>query len=123
MSNQKSAEKGRIDWMVTLVPFILIVGLAMYLFIFPEQANGVIGQVRFFLGDTVGVYYLIIGIGVLLVSVFLSVFPLSFTSNATASRKKSTRVPTIFPFFDFAFISNLLQPFVLFYYMKPVQKV
>ena len=44
------ADKSRIDWMITLVPFILIVGLAFYLFIFPEQANEVIGQVRFSLG-------------------------------------------------------------------------
>lgn len=72
MSN-KTADKSRIDWMITLVPFILIMGLAVYLFVFPEQANGVIGQVRFFFGDTLGSYYLIIGLGVLIVSIFLSV--------------------------------------------------
>ncbi len=71
--NNKMADKSRIDWMITLVPFILILGLAIYLFAFPEQANGVISQVRFFFGDTVGMYYLIIGIGVLAVSIFLSV--------------------------------------------------
>ena len=58
--------------MITLVPFILIMALAAYLFIFPEQANGAISQVRFFFGDTLGSYYLIIGIGVLIVSIFLS---------------------------------------------------
>ena len=68
----KTADKSRIDWLITLVPFILIMGLAAYLFIFPEQANGVISQVRFFFGDTLGSYYLIIGIGVLIISVFLS---------------------------------------------------
>lgn len=67
-----SAQKGRIDWMITLVPFILIMAVAGFLFIFPEQANGVIEQVRFFFGDTVGLYYLVIGLGVLLVSLFLS---------------------------------------------------
>ena len=70
--NNKVADKNRIDWMITLVPFILIMVLAVYLFIFPEQANVVIGQVRFFFGDTVGLYYLVIGVGVLLVSLFLS---------------------------------------------------
>lgn len=68
----KKLQKGRIDWMITLVPFFLIVGLALLLFIFPEQSNGVISQVRFFFGDTVGTYYLIIGIAVLLVSIYLS---------------------------------------------------
>lgn len=69
---EKKVQKERIDWMITLVPFFLIVGLALLLFIFPEQSNGVIGQVRYFFGDTVGTYYLIIGIGVLLVSIYLS---------------------------------------------------
>lgn len=72
MRNQKSIEKGRIDWMLTLVPFILIMGLAVYLFIFPEQGNSVISQVRFFFGDTLGSYYLLLGLGVLIVSIFLS---------------------------------------------------
>ncbi|RKM54475.1 BCCT family transporter [Butyrivibrio sp. X503] len=66
------AEKNRIDWLITLVPFILIMVLAVYLFIFPEQANAVIAQVRFFFGDTLGSYYLIIGLGVLIISLYLS---------------------------------------------------
>ena len=74
MSGEKNrtADSSRIDWLVTLVPFALIMGLAAYLFIFPEQANEVIAQVRFFFGDTVGIYYLIIGLGVLIVSIYLS---------------------------------------------------
>ena len=64
-------EKNKIDWMVTLVPFILIVGLASLLFILPEQSNAVIGEIRFFFGDTVGLYYLVIGLGVLAVSLYL----------------------------------------------------
>ncbi|RHP35464.1 BCCT family transporter [Lachnotalea sp. AF33-28] len=73
MNNKSNAaDKGRIDWMITLVPFLLIIGLAIYLFIFPEQANGVISQVRYFFGDTLGSYYLIIGLGVLIISIFLS---------------------------------------------------
>ena len=67
----KTADKSRIDWLITLVPFILIMALAAYLFIVPEDANDVISQVRFFFGDTLGSYYLIIGIGVLIVSLFL----------------------------------------------------
>lgn len=71
MDNKTKSSKGRIDWLITLVPFFCIIGLAVYLFIFPDQANGVISQVRFFFGDTLGSYYLIIGLGVLAVSLFL----------------------------------------------------
>ena len=69
---KKKVSKGKIDWMITLVPFILIMALVVNLFIFPEQANGVIADVRFFFGDTVGLYYLVIGVGVLIISLFLS---------------------------------------------------
>ena len=58
--------------MITLVPFILVMGLALFLFIFPEQSNAIISQVRFFFGDTLGSYYVIIGIGFLVISFFLS---------------------------------------------------
>lgn len=68
----KRSSIGNIDWMITLVPFILIMGVAGLLFLFPERSNAVIGQVRFFFGDTVSLYYLVIGVGVLLVSIFLS---------------------------------------------------
>ena len=58
--------------MITLVPFFLIILLTIYLFLFPESANDTIGQIRLFFGDTLGSYYLIMGIGVLIVSIFLS---------------------------------------------------
>ncbi|WP_295916217.1 BCCT family transporter [uncultured Anaerovibrio sp.] len=62
---------GKIDWVITLVPFTIISVVAVLLFIFPEKSNGVIEQVRFFLGDTLGVYYLIIGLGFFIISIFL----------------------------------------------------
>lgn len=65
-------KSGRIDWLITLAPFIIIMILAGVLFIFPEQSNNIIGQVRFFFGDTLGIYYLVTGLGVLLISIFLS---------------------------------------------------
>ncbi|MCR5527606.1 MAG: BCCT family transporter [Saccharofermentans sp.] len=68
----KTLKKGNIDWLITVTPFILIMSLAGYLFVWPEQANSVISQVRFFFGDTVGSYYLIIGLGFLIVSLYLS---------------------------------------------------
>ncbi len=68
----KDHQQHRIDWMITLVPFVIIMGIAGLLFALPEQSNAIIGQVRFFFGDTVGAYYLVIGLGVLAVSLFLS---------------------------------------------------
>ena len=64
--------KKKIDWMVTLIPFMIIVGIAAVLFVFPKQANMVISQVRFFFGDTLGIYYLILGMTVLIISIYLA---------------------------------------------------
>ena len=62
----------KIDWLITLVPFVLITALSVVLFVLPESSNNVISIVRFFFGDTLGSYYLIIGMGVLLVSIYLA---------------------------------------------------
>lgn len=62
----------KIDWLITLAPFIIIMALAGVLFIFPNESNDIIGKVRFFFGDTLGLYYLVIGVGVLIISIFLS---------------------------------------------------
>ena len=62
----------KIDWMITIIPFSMIITLAVFLFAFPDQSNEIISKVHFFVGDTFGVFYLIIGLGMLFVSLFLS---------------------------------------------------
>lgn len=69
---QRTADRSRIDWMITTVPFILIMALAIPMFIFPEQSNVIISHIRFFLGDTLGSYYLVLGLGILIISLFMS---------------------------------------------------
>ena len=69
--NEKKLDTKRIDWMITLVPFLLIVGLVVFLFLLPRQSNAVISDIRFFFGDTVGIYYLMIGLAVLMISIYL----------------------------------------------------
>ena len=72
MNSKKSFDRKNVDWFITIVPVLIIVGLAAIFSVFPEQTNTVLGQVRFFIGDTFGVYYLIIGLGILLVSFYLA---------------------------------------------------
>ena len=69
---RRGANSKKIDWIITLVPFALILGLSVLLFIFPTKANIIISRIRFFFGDTLGLYYLVIGLGILLVSVWLA---------------------------------------------------
>ncbi len=65
-------KKSKIDWLITLVPLIIVVTLSIIFFVLPTQASNVLGQIRFFFGDTFGVYYLIIGLGVLIVALILA---------------------------------------------------
>ena len=54
-------KSSRIDWLITLAPFIIIMALAGVLFAFPDASNDIISKVRYFFGNTMGIYYLIIG--------------------------------------------------------------
>lgn len=73
MNNELAVKtKGKVDWLITLVPLCLIVGMSLLFFVLPEQSNAIISQIRFFLGDTMGSYYLIIGLGIFLVSIFIA---------------------------------------------------
>ena len=68
----KEQKKKEIDWMITLVPLALIVALCIVFFFAPEQSNQVLGQIRFLFGDTFGTYYLVIGLGIFFLSLFLA---------------------------------------------------
>ncbi len=68
----KKDESREIDWMITLVPLAFIVVLCVLFFIMPEQSNAVLGQIRYFFGDTFGTYYLIIGLGILILSFIIA---------------------------------------------------
>lgn len=69
---EQSTQRKNIDWMITLVPLGLILGLCILFMVMPEQASTVLSQVRFFFGDTFGVYYLIIGLGMLILSLYIA---------------------------------------------------
>ncbi len=72
MIKENKIGKGKIDWLITLVPLLLVVGLGVVFFIAPEKSNEIISQIRYLLGDTMGVYYLIIGLGVFICSIWIS---------------------------------------------------
>ena len=45
MKRKKEAVSEQIDWVITLVPLILILSLASLFFAFPEQSNQIVGQI------------------------------------------------------------------------------
>lgn len=65
-------ESDRIDWVVTLLPMCLIVLLCILFIRMPEASNRILSSIRYFLGDTFGVFYLAVGLGIFLVSLYLA---------------------------------------------------
>lgn len=72
MNTNQSAERRKIDWMITLVPLAIVVALCIVFFFAPEQSNAVLSRIRFFFGDTFGTYYLVIGLGIFLLSLYIA---------------------------------------------------
>ena len=63
-------ERKKIDWAITLIPLGCILALSALFIALPEQSNEALGAVRFLFGDTLGVCYLVIGLGVFLLSLY-----------------------------------------------------
>lgn len=72
MNHETTKTTQKIDWLITLVPLAIVVALCLVFFFLPEQSNIILGKVRFFFGDTFGVYYLIIGLGIFIVSLYIA---------------------------------------------------
>lgn len=62
----------RLDYPITLIPFICVVLLCILFLVYPESSSHMLESIRFFLGDTFGTYYLIIGLGVFICSLYIA---------------------------------------------------
>ncbi len=69
---EKMNNKSRYDWTITLVPFVLISMMCVMFFAEPESSNRVVSSIRGFLGDSFGVYYLALGLGMVIVSLYIA---------------------------------------------------
>ncbi len=71
--DEKTCQRERkIDWMITAVPLTAIIVLCIVFFLKQEESNDVLSRVRFFFGDTFGLYFLVIGLFVFLLSIFIA---------------------------------------------------
>lgn len=62
----------RIDWMITIIPFAFISFLCLLFFLMPNQSNDTLSSIRFFFSDTIGVYYLIMGLLFFFLSLYIA---------------------------------------------------
>lgn len=72
---QKNQLSKRLDWITTLIPLAAILFLCGLFLLYPDTSAFVVTSIRFFLGDTLGSYYLLMGLGVFLCSLYLAFSP------------------------------------------------
>lgn len=73
--NQPNSDKsllGKLDLPTTLLPFFCIVALCVLFMLYPDASSHVLESTRFFLGDQLGSYYLLMGLGVFICSLYLA---------------------------------------------------
>lgn len=104
-------QTGKVDWMITLVPLIMVIALCLLFFLMPTQSNEVINNIRFFLGDTMGSYYLVIGLGIFLISMF---FALSKYGNIVLGKQDEKPKYSFFAWGSMMFTAGLAAD-ILFY--------
>lgn len=77
MKTEQSRDSGislsrRLDWFITLAPFLCIIVLCVWFVRSPEQSSQLLASVRSLLGDQMGSYYLLIGLGVFFCSLYMA---------------------------------------------------
>ena len=61
-----------LDWVTTILPFGCITLLWCLFMIFPEGSANILASIRFFLGDQLGSYYLLMGLGAVICSLYMA---------------------------------------------------
>ena len=74
MKKQERTQKGlrAIDPATTVIPFAAILILCLYFILNPTGSTAALGAIRGFLGDEFGSYYLLVGLGIFLVSLWIA---------------------------------------------------
>lgn len=62
---KKEKIKDQLDWISMIVPLAVVLVVCVLFVVFPEQSKLVLGVVRGFLGDDFGLYYALLGAGIL----------------------------------------------------------
>ncbi len=70
--NEKKALFKKLDWITTLIPFIIIILLCLVFTVDPAGSANSLAAIRSFLGDELGSYYLIIGLFTFLCSLYIA---------------------------------------------------
>lgn len=69
---KKISKDGSIDWMITIVPLLIIGVLSALLMCFPEKSSDVVAFMRNIFVNDLGFFYILLGLGILLIAIGLA---------------------------------------------------
>ena len=61
-----------LDWPLILIPIVVIIALCVVFILSPEQSTQLMDAVRGFLGNELGFFYLIMGLGTMLITLYIA---------------------------------------------------
>lgn len=62
----------RLDLSIMIIPLIVVVCLCIVFMVMPESSKAVLGNIRNFLGDDMGIYYVLLGVGAVICSLYMA---------------------------------------------------
>ncbi len=69
---EKQKLSKRIDWFATIVPLVGVLFLGILFMIFPNKSAIVLQNIRNFLGNDLGIYYALIGLGTFFCTMYIA---------------------------------------------------
>ncbi len=67
-----NSEKRKIDPATTIIPMAIILVMCVFFFVSPEASSNTLGAIRGFLEGKLGLYYLVVGLGVLILGLYIA---------------------------------------------------
>ena len=62
----------KLDWVTTVIPLVCVLALCIVFYIWPTQSDSILWSIRGFFGDTCGLYYSVLGLGFVVVTVWIA---------------------------------------------------
>ena len=72
MNTQKNSKFKNIDFGITFIPFFLVSLICIFFAFFPNFSNIYLSNIRNFINDNFSIYYLCIGLGMFLLSLYMA---------------------------------------------------
>lgn len=72
INNKAEKKQGSIDWMITIVPLVIIAILSALLMCFPEKSSQIVGFLRNIFVNDLGFFYILLGLAMILITLGLA---------------------------------------------------